>query len=322
MVVLINSIKSFTKCNIKKYYRYFVKSNKAFSEVKDLKMDIILALLPALFWGSIVLFNVKLGGGPYSQVLGTTFGALIFSIGIYFFVKPELSPIVFGVGIVSGLFWALGQVNQLKSIDLIGVSKTMPISTGMQLVSTTLFGVIVFHEWSTTMSVILGILALISIIIGIVLTSLPNPEEKKEEHGSNLKKGILILLVSTFGYLVYVVIVRLFNVSGWSALLPQAIGMVIGGVLLTFKHKPFNKYAIRNIIPGLIWAAGNMFLFISQPRVGVATSFSLSQMGIVIATLGGIFILGEKKTKRQLIAIIIGIVFIVAAGIMLGIAKR
>ncbi|MGE7947110.1 RhaT/GlcU family sugar-proton symporter [Lysinibacillus sp. NPDC093688] len=285
-------------------------------------MDIILALLPALFWGSIVLFNVKLGGGPYSQVLGTTFGALIFSIGIYFFVKPELSPIVFGVGIVSGLFWALGQVNQLKSIDLIGVSKTMPISTGMQLVSTTLFGVIVFHEWSTTMSVILGVLALISIIIGIVLTSLPNPEEKKEEHGSNLKKGILILLVSTFGYLVYVVVIRLFNVSGWSALLPQAIGMVIGGVLLTFKHKPFNKYAIRNIIPGLIWAAGNMFLFISQPRVGVATSFSLSQMGIVIATLGGIFILGEKKTKRQFIAIIIGIVFIVAAGIMLGIAKR
>ncbi|MEY9974060.1 glucose uptake protein [Lysinibacillus sp. RC46] len=285
-------------------------------------MDIILALLPALFWGSIVLFNVKLGGGPYSQVLGTTFGALIFSIGVYFFVKPELSPIVIGVGIVSGLFWALGQVNQLKSIDLIGVSKTMPISTGLQLVSTTLFGVIVFHEWSTKMSVILGILALISIIAGIILTSLPNPEEKKEEHGSNLKKGILILLISTFGYLVYVVVVRLFNVSGWSALLPQAIGMVIGGVLLTFKHKPFNKYAFRNIIPGLIWAAGNMFLFISQPRVGVATSFSLSQMGIVIATLGGIFILGEKKTKKQFIAIIIGIVFIVAAGIMLGIAKR
>ncbi|MDM5248276.1 MULTISPECIES: RhaT/GlcU family sugar-proton symporter [unclassified Lysinibacillus] len=284
-------------------------------------MDIILAILPALFWGSIVLFNVKLGGGPYSQVLGTTFGALIFSIGVYFVVKPVLTPVVIGVGIVSGLFWALGQVNQLKSIDLIGVSKTMPISTGLQLVSTTLFGVIVFHEWSTTMSIILGVLALISIIIGIVLTSLPNPEEKKQEHGGNFKKGILILLVSTFGYLVYVVVIRLFNVSGWSALFPQAIGMVIGGILLTFKHKPFNKYAIRNIIPGLIWAAGNMFLFISQPRVGVATSFSLSQMGIVISTLGGIFILGEKKTKKQFIAIMIGIVFIVAAGIMLGIAK-
>lgn len=95
-------------------------------------MDIFLAILPAIFWGSIVLFNVKLGGGPYSQVLGTTFGALIFSIGIYFVVQPELSPRIFAVGVVSGLFWALGQTNQLKSIDLIGVSKTMPISTGLQ----------------------------------------------------------------------------------------------------------------------------------------------------------------------------------------------
>ncbi|PET14595.1 glucose transporter GlcU [Bacillus cereus] len=284
-------------------------------------MDILLAILPALFLGSIVLFNVKLGGGPYSQILGTTLGALVFSIGVYIFIKPVLTPVVIIIGIISGLFWALGQANQLKSIDLIGVSKTMPISTGMQLVSTTLFGVSVFHEWSTTTSVVLGVLALLCIIIGIVLTSLQSKEEKNDEQTGNFKKGIVMLLISTLGYLVYVVIIRLFGIDGWSALLPQAIGMVLGGILLTFKHQPFNKYAIRNIIPGLIWAAGNMFLFISQPRVGVATSFSLSQMGIVISTLGGIFILGEKKTKRQFIAIVIGIIFIIAAGIMLGIAK-
>ncbi|WP_458353254.1 RhaT/GlcU family sugar-proton symporter [Peribacillus frigoritolerans] len=283
-------------------------------------MDILLALLPALFWGSIVLFNVKLGGGPYSQTLGTTIGALIFSIGVYIFADIKLSLLVFGVGVVSGLFWAVGQANQLKSIDLMGVSKTMPISTGLQLISTTLFGVIVFNEWSTMKAIILGVLALIFIIIGIVLTSLEDKESKEGKSG-NLKKGIVILLISTFGYLVYVVVARLFDVDGWSALFPQAIGMVIGGLLLTFKHKPFNKYAIRNIIPGLIWAAGNMFLFISQPRVGVATSFSLSQMGIVISTLGGIFILREKKTKRQLIGIVIGIILIIIAGIMLGLAK-
>lgn len=137
----------------------------------------------------------------------------------------------------------------------------------------------------------------------------------------DFKKGILILLISTVGYLVYVVILRLFEVDGWSALLPQAIGMVIGGVLLTFRHKPFNKYVIRNIIPGLIWAAGNMFLFISQPRVGVATSFSLSQMGVVISTLGGILILHEKKTKRQYVWVSIGILLIITAGVLLGLAK-
>jgi glucose uptake protein len=291
-------------------------------------MDILLAILPAIFWGSIVLFNVKLGGGPYSQTLGTTIGALIFSAVIYFVVHPVLTPLIFIVGIVSGLFWAVGQSNQLKTIDYIGVSKTMPISTGMQLVTTSLFGVIVFHEWSTTTTVILGVLALIFIVIGIVLTSLES--EKNAEQSGQFKKGIITLIISTIGYLVYVVVARLFNVvvvarlfnvDGWSALFPQAIGMLIGGLILTYKHKPFNKYAIRNIIPGLIWAAGNMFLFISQPKVGVATSFSLSQMGIVISTLGGIFLLGEKKTKRQLISITIGIVLIILGGVFLGMAK-
>ncbi|AME08040.1 GRP family sugar transporter [Bacillus siamensis] len=282
-------------------------------------MDIFLAILPAVFWGSIVLFNVKLGGGPYSQTLGTTIGALIFSAVTYLVIHPVLTPVIFIVGIVSGLFWAVGQSNQLKTIEYIGVSKTMPISTGMQLVSTALFGVIVFHEWSTVTTVLLGILALIFIVIGIVLTSLES--KKNKEQSGQFKKGIITLIISTIGYLVYVVVARLFNVDGWVALFPQAIGMFIGGLILTYKHKPFNKYTIRNIIPGLIWAAGNMFLFISQPKVGVATSFSLSQMGIVVSTLGGIFLLGEKKTKRQLISISIGIVLIILGGVLLGIAK-
>ncbi|GLI85628.1 MULTISPECIES: RhaT/GlcU family sugar-proton symporter [Rossellomorea] len=284
-------------------------------------MDIFLAILPAIFWGSIVLFNVKLGGGAYSQTLGTTIGALIFSAVIFLVVHPVLTPTIFIVGIVSGLFWAVGQSNQLKTIEYIGVSKTMPISTGMQLVSTALFGVIVFNEWSTAVTVILGIIALICIIVGIVLTSLESKEQKNEENSKQFKKAIITLIVSTIGYLVYVVVARLFDVDGWTALFPQAIGMFIGGIILTYRHKPFNKYAIKNIIPGLIWAAGNMFLFISQPKVGVATSFSLSQMGIVISTLGGIFLLGEKKTKRQMVGIIFGIILIIIGGVLLGITK-
>lgn len=292
---------------------------KLYHERRYQQMDILLALIPALAWGSIVLFNVKLGGGPYSQTLGTTIGAWIFSIVVFVFVQPPLSPTIFIVGIISGLFWALGQRNQLKSVGYMGVSKTMPISTGMQLVSTALFGVIVFKEWSTPRAIIFGVIALILIVIGILFTSL---EDKNSEvtHGQT-KKGIITLIVSTMGYLVYVVIARFFNIDGWSALLPQAIGMTVGGVMLTYKYKPFNRYTIKNILPGLIWATGNLFLFISQPKVGVATSFSLSQMGIIVSTLGGIVLLGEKKTKRQLIGIAIGIVLIIVGAVFLGFAK-
>ena len=41
-------------------------------------MDIAIALLPALFWGSMILFTVYIGGTAYSQILGITVGALLF----------------------------------------------------------------------------------------------------------------------------------------------------------------------------------------------------------------------------------------------------
>jgi glucose uptake protein len=97
--------------------------------------------------------------------------------------------------------------------------------------------------------------------------------------------------------------------------------MVIGASVLTTRHKPFNKYALRNILTGGLWAAGNLGLLLSIPKAGVATSFSLSQTGIIISTLGGIFLLGEKKTKKQIIFVVIGCVLIIAGGVILGYTK-
>lgn len=283
-------------------------------------MDIIYAILPAIFWGSLVLLNVKIGGGPNSQTLGTTAGALLFSIGIYLYDPVELNMKMIVIGLISGFFWVVGQGGQLKTIDNLGVSKTLPISTGMQLIATTLFGAIVFNEWDSGKSFTLGFIALILIVTGVTFTSIQDKKGKEEGTG-NLKKGIVTLLISTFGFLVYAVVIQLFGIDGWDVLLPQGIGMMIGGVILTAKHKPFNRYAVKNIFPGLIWAAGNMFFFLAQKAVGVGASFTLSQMSVVVATLGGIFILKEHKTKRQLVYISIGIILIIISAVLLGMSK-
>jgi glucose uptake protein len=292
-------------------------------EQKGFRMSaILIALIPAIAWGSIVLVSVKLGGDSHSQTLGITIGALVFALGIYLWAHPSIHMTAWIVGIISGLFWAVGQKNQLASVPHLGVSKTVPVSTGMQLVATTLFGVLVFKEWSTMATVLIGSAAIILIIAGVVLTSVTGTAGSKEKKSRNFKKGIMILLLSTLGYLVYVVIIRWYNLNGWTAILPQAIGMFIGAILLSFKHKPFNKFALRNIITGLIWGIGNLGLLLSLPRIGVATSFSLSQTGIVISTFGGIFLLGEKKTKKQLVYVIIGSILIIAGGVLLGFTKK
>ncbi|WP_041053736.1 GRP family sugar transporter [Jeotgalibacillus campisalis] len=285
-------------------------------------MDILVALIPAVMWGSILLVSTKLGGGPYSQVVGTTFGALIFSIVAIFFISPEFTLTAIIVSFISGLLWALGQMNQFRTVTHLGVSKTLPISTGLQLVGTSLFGVLAFGEWSTTMKLIIGISALLLICLGVVLTSYQEKDGQESKEGSPLKKGIPLLLISTVGYVGYVVIIRWFNIDGWTAILPQSAGMVTGAILLSLKHKPFTKYTVRNIIPGLMWATGNLALLLSIPKVGTATSFSLSQTGIIISTLGGIFLLGEKKTKKQLVFVVIGCILIIIGGVMLGFTKE
>ena len=108
-----------------------------------------------------------------------------------------------------------------------------------------------------------------------------------------------ILLLSTIGYVGYVVLGDIFGVSGTDALFFQSIGMAIGGLILSMNHNTSIKSTALNLIPGVIWGIGNLFMFYSQPKVGVATSFSLSQLLVIVSTLGGIFILGEKRSSPK-----------------------
>lgn len=283
-------------------------------------MGIIWALITAVCWGSIVLVSEKLGGDFHSQTFGMTLGALLFSLVAFFIVQPDLNMAVFAIGVVSGIFWVIGQRNQFASVDYLGVSKIVPLSTGMQLFGTTLFGVLVFHEWRTTTEIMVGLAAICAIVAGALLTS-RRSKKGNEKDNQNFKKGITILLISTVGYVTYVVIIRWFEVNGWQAILPQAIGMFLGALVMSLKHKPFNKYSMRNILTGLIWSTGNLTLLLALPLIGIATSFSLSQTGIIISTLGGIFILGEKRSKKEIIWVISGCVLIILGGVMLGFTK-
>lgn len=272
-------------------------------------------------WGIMPLVVSKIGGKPRQQIIGTTFGALAFAIGVFIFTNPEYTTTIIIASFISGAFWSLGQMNQFRAFTQVGVSKTMPLSTGIQLVGTSLFGVFAFHEWGTTSKLVLGFSALALIIIGIFLTSYQ--QHKDENSGQNMKKGIITLLISSVGYVGYVVITRWFDISGWDAILPQAIGMVVAGLLFSIKseEKRFTKQTWLNMIPGVMWATGNLALLFSNKLVGIATGFSLSQMGVVISTIGGILFLGEKKTKKELILVIIGVVLVIIGGTMIGIAK-
>ena len=284
-------------------------------------MEIVIALIPALAWGSIGLVSGKLGGTAQQQTLGMTIGSFVFAIGVYFLYQPAFEIKIIIIGLISGLFWTLGQNKQFQSMKLMGVSNTLPVSTGLQLMANTLAGVLLFREWTSSRDLFLGILALAFLMVGVRLTTISDKKDSGHEAGSVKKAWMKALTLSTIGYASYTIIINASGVDALAVILPQSIGMVIGALLFSRNEKVWNHFTGRNILTGLIWGVGNIFMLLSMKAIGLAVSFSLSQMGIIISTLGGIWFLGETKSKREFRYIILGCVLVIFGGIVLGYLK-
>ena len=134
-------------------------------------MNILIALIPAIGWGIQPLILKKIGGRPTNEILGTGIGTLIVGLFVYFFFSDQsLSISTFLIALMSGAFWVIGQTGQYTAFNLLGVSRTMPISTGLQLIGTSLIGVFLFGEWPGTTARIIGFVA-IGILICLLYTS-------------------------------------------------------------------------------------------------------------------------------------------------------
>lgn len=284
-------------------------------------MGVLIALVPVFAWGSIGLVSGKIGGSANQQTLGMTLGAFVFALVTALVVQPLMDMKTILVGLTAGFLWALGQNGQFKGMKMMGVASALPVSTGMQLVTTTLIGVIAFHEWKSSRDVIFGIAALALLIIGATLTSKQDPNKPHEHQLHNYGKGIRALMISTVGYASYNAIINFFGVEPMAVILPQAVGMVLGALFFAREKIKFEKAVVQNMSSGLLWGLGNICMLSAMKLIGLAVAFSLSQTGIIISTLGGIFILKEKKTKLEMKSIIIGCLLVVLGGILLGYLK-
>lgn len=286
-------------------------------------MSLLIALVPMIAWGSIGLVSGKIGGSANQQTLGMTIGALLFSIVVFFVIQPTLTTATLIVGFISGLFWSLGQNQQFHSMKYMGVSVGLPISTGMQLVVNTVAEAVFFHEWTKTKDFVVGFIALAFLVFGVYLTARQDDDSQPKTSNSMLdfNKGIRALIFSTVGYGVYTIIINATGLDPWGIILPQSIGMLVGASFFAFKKVTVDRFVWMNMTTGLLWGLGNICMLLTMREIGLAISFSLSQMGIIISTLGGIFLLGERKSKKEMFYVIFGCIFVILGGILLGYMK-
>lgn len=303
-------------------------------------MNMLIAILPAFLWGILPLAISKVGGRPIHQILGTTWGTVIVAIVVYIIAQPEITTANFWWCFLSGAMWAGAQMLQYRSFELIGVSGGMPISTGMQLTANSVVGALFLGDWPTLGQRVVGFSAIALIIFGIWMTTrkeraLPSstaaassgaPAADNEGNAvkSNMKTGILVLAIGTIGYVGFSFFPARFHVEGRAAFLPQALGMVCGALLFSLfylKQRPFSMPSIKNMLGGFIFALAVLLYLISINLNGVSIAASMTQMNVILATLGGIYVLGERKTRWELWNVYIGLLIVLIGGIMIGLSS-
>lgn len=284
-------------------------------------MAILIGFLPAIFWGMGPVISKIFGGKPIQQLFGMTIGQVTIGLSVYLIYRPEIQLIDFLWCFIAGAAWSLAQLAQLTSFTKINVSTAMPISTGFQLIEIPLVGVIVWNEWSAAGSKLIGFASIAILIIGIVLSSFN--EDKESKNSKNMISGIIILFFSSLGYTATATLPKIGNAGGVASVLPQTLGsFVMASFIIFFLSKKqdiqaFAKPTYKSIITGLFAGLGTLAYLTSMSMNGVATAFPMTQLNVVVATLGGILLLKERKTKKESLFTIIGLVLIIGSAVMI-----
>lgn len=306
-------------------------------------MLVLSALIPTVMFAMTVLIMGYFGGNARQQNFGVTAGAGIYTLlMVPFIANQHWSMKALVVGFSLGLLWGIAQYFQVKALFSFGVSRTMPLSAGIQLILNGLIGVIVFKEWGNSTSRFWGITALVLVIIGIMLVNWH--EGEKSISRVRLRQGLFYASCCGILFGFYPPVLRFFEINANDGFAPIALGLVTIGIVMAFilpihnqselkfyqkpatlvipaKDKIFTLKTLWLSLAGGCWAVGNVFMLQTADLIGVATAFSASQLSVALSTVGGITLLGEKRTQKELIVVIFGVLLIVLGGCCLGLAK-
>lgn len=285
--------------------------------------SIAIGLIPAVMWGiAPPLMKKYVKGGAYIQMLGTMLGVLVVSIIlilIHGYKTLSFSNLLLAV--LSGAMWPIGMYGQFASNLKIGVSRTFPISAGLQITGNALIGWILLNEWKTSKQISFGLFGILLVLIGIIVGNVTLSKEKKNQ--SNDVCTYVLLVATTIGYWLYALLPKYIpSTDSYSTFLLQAIGMIISAILITRicgKQKLSNldyNDLLRASSVGLLYGIASFAYLISIRENGLVNGFLLGQLNLIIVTLIGMYILKEKQAVSRLQSWV-GILFIIVGVILI-----
>ena len=292
----------------------------------------------------------------FSLLIGFTLGS--FGEGGRSFVDDlkQVSSASVLSAVAGGIIFNLSNILLSASTSLAGLSIAFPVGCGLALV----LGVVnnylfVGGDQGDPVLIFSGVaLVMVALILnGVAAAKKGNGEAAKEtgNAASTAKKGVVLaiiagVLMSTF----YAHVARAMDVTNfenpaeglatpYTAFFLFAVGIFVSNFLFNtiVMKKPFEGEPVGydtyfkgklsthmvGVLGGCVWGLGTVLSYIASGKIGASISYALGQGAPMIAALWGVFIWKEFKGSKNIVNILLSlmfVLFIVGLG-MIAVAK-
>jgi glucose uptake protein len=211
-----------------------------------------------------------------------------------------------GLSMLAGVIWSFGNVCSLYAVRGLGFSRAIPLFAVATIINA-FYGILLFGELiSDPMSVGILFLGMALLIAGIVMAL--STYESKGKAATGL---ILLALVCGFFFGSYNAPIRATTVPPPNATAGLFLGMIITCVALGLVVRSWEKRRstddsgalgrrefLSAMISGVIWGVGTAWSIYSISKIGLALSFPIFQLNILVYIVWGLFYFKEIRKEK------------------------
>lgn len=236
---------------------------------------------------------------------------------------------VFWPPFLGGLVWSVSGFLAFTATHRLGMARAYGIWAPVNVGASIFWGAVLFGEFQNISPLSLAGLAgaLVIIIAGVLLIIFARGTRSQNTTPASLWIGLLSALGTGILWGTYFIPIKLSAVSMWVAAFPLSVGILIGSAALAaLSRQPIDlrdrgEY-LRVASTGLLWGIGNYGMLLLVEQLGAGRGFTISQLGVVVNGLIGVYLLNDPAPKTRAAALTIaGCILATIGGILLGSIK-
>jgi len=289
-------------------------------------LGVALGLVAAVFWGSYLVpvrkFKTPEGEFTLSMALGL---GIVVIAGLPWLLDLIDNPKDLLYSMSAGLIWSIGNICSLYAVRGLGLSRAVPVFS-IAVVVNAIYGITIFGEFASNGSKIALLFAGIAVLmVGVVLAV---STERLTKKGKMSILGLALFTGIMFG--TYNAPIRATTVDPSTATVGVFLGMVISSIFISIilmssevrsgkvqkggAHR--GRRMLVGMISGVMWGVGTAFSVYTIRMVGLAVSFPIFQVNVLIYAAWGLFYFKEVSKDNYWKIILGGVLVFLGAVIV------